>query len=62
MPLLGGSSQKTVGKNIKKLRREGKPRKQAIAIALENARKSAGELGRLRKAKKKKRKRTGSAY
>lgn len=40
MPLLSGSSQKTVGKNIKKLRGEGKPRKQAIAIALGNARKS----------------------
>lgn len=45
MPLLSGASQKTVGKNIKKLRREGKPRKQAIAIALESARKAASGSG-----------------
>jgi hypothetical protein len=34
VPLKKGSSNKTVSKNISKLRREGKPRKQAIAIAM----------------------------
>jgi len=52
MPLAGGASQKTVSKNIKKLRSEGKPRKQAIAIALENARKSVHGLSKLRKRRK----------
>ena len=36
MPLKRGSSAKTVSKNIKELRRAGKP----IAIALDKARKS----------------------
>lgn len=34
MPLKQGYSQETIGKNIKTLLKEGKPRKQAIAIAL----------------------------
>ena len=32
MPLTPGSSQKTVSSNIKKLKGEGRPHKQAIAI------------------------------
>lgn len=40
MPLLKGSSQKVISKNISKLISEGYPRKQAIAIALNNAKKS----------------------
>ena len=40
MPLKRGSSAKTVSKNIKELRRAGKPQKQAVAIALDKARKS----------------------
>lgn len=38
MPLLKGYGYKTVQANIKQLRREGKPEAQAVAIALEMAR------------------------
>lgn len=40
MPLQKGSSQKVVSANIRKELRAGKPRKQAIAIALRAAGKS----------------------
>jgi len=39
MPLKRSSSDKTISENIKTLRKEGKPRNQAIAIAMEKARK-----------------------
>jgi hypothetical protein len=38
MPLKKGYGRKTVSSNIRRLVREGKPRRQAVAIALSMAR------------------------
>jgi len=40
MPLKRGYSPKTIGKNIRTEMKHGKPRRQAIAIALATARKA----------------------
>jgi len=42
MPLIRGSSKKAISENIRTEMHAGKPRKQAIAIAMSTARKSKG--------------------
>ena len=39
MPLKKGSSKKVISSNIRELRRSGRPQRQAVAIALSQARK-----------------------
>lgn len=48
MPLLKGTSRKTIGKNIK-TEMKTHPRKQAIAIALETARRSGAKIPKKKK-------------
>jgi len=51
MPLRKGSGRKTVSRNISTLVREGRPKKQAIAIALDKSRKKRGGAVRRKKPK-----------
>ena len=44
MPLKAGTSKKVISSNIKTEMSHGKPQKQAIAIALDKARKSGGNI------------------
>lgn len=50
MPLKKGYSRNTIGKNIKMEEKSGRPRKQAIAIALNVARDAAMKAGKPSKA------------
>jgi hypothetical protein len=54
MPLKKGFSRASIGKNIKMEEKAGRPRKQAIAIALNVARDAAMKAGKPSKAPKRK--------
>lgn len=53
MPLTKGYSSKSIGKNISKEMKTGVPQKQAVAVALNVARKAAKAAGKPGKAPKK---------
>lgn len=46
MPLRKGSSQATISANIRELRKAGYPEKQAVAIAMDKARRKTKLTGR----------------
>jgi len=54
MPLKKGYSKASIGKNIGAEMKAGKPKKQAIAIALSTARTAAMKAGKPSKAPKRK--------
>ena len=51
MPLKRGKSKATISANIRELIKSGRPRKQAIAISLDTARKSGAKIPKRKKKK-----------
>jgi Family of unknown function (DUF6496) len=49
MPLKMGKSKKVIGKNIKEMEASGHPKKQSIAAALSEARKSGAKIPKKKK-------------
>jgi len=49
MPLHKGKSRKVIGENIKEMEESGHPRKQSIAAALSQARKSGAKIPKKKK-------------
>lgn len=57
MPLIKSKSKEAIGKNIKELKESGHPQKQAIAIALDTARRAGADIPFKKKLEKRKVKR-----
>lgn len=52
MPLAKGKSKKVINQNIREMVESGHPQKQAVAAALNNARKSGAKIKKKKPAKK----------
>lgn len=55
MPLKPGKSQKVISENIEELEKSGRPPKQAVAVALDKARRMKGHYQAARKVMSEKR-------
>lgn len=53
MPLIKGKGKEIISQNIRELIHSGRPQKQAVAIALSQARKSGARIPKKRKPKTK---------